>query len=89
VSIIGAWSAREDKEMKVRNLSNGDIIYYSPETHPARAVMYAWLQSKGYYNTWDYDALFTKNQDQLILGKYTVAMGDFTAFHTTPTRLRG
>lgn len=58
---------------QVRNLSTGIISYYS--LSPRDAVKAAYLQSKGDFDTWNYD---TKNV-ALQVGKKTVLAGDFCA----------
>lgn len=58
----------------VYNLTTGEVLTYS--SSPEQAVVAAFEQSRGNFNTWDYDfskAVITTN------GR-TVYCGDFSAF---------
>lgn len=66
--------ASKDTDLtRVLNLATGESIFYSLD--PRSAVVAAWEQSRGNYNTWTY------GDSHAIVehGQRTVTAGDFTA----------
>lgn len=59
--------------MTVLNLSTGKEMIYSGIS-PRRAVICAFAQERGDWNTWDYE---TRYGDRVEVGRQTVACGDF------------
>ena len=60
----------------VLNLYTGEYSYYSKEIHPSEAVIAAYAQSKGDWNTW----LYEKYEDLLRESEDCVFCGDFSTF---------
>jgi|GEM_PF-4672357 len=62
----------------VINLSTGEELQYL-NIPPEKAVIFAYLNSIGKRNTWEYSQLYEKNKNKLINAQRTVAMGDWCA----------
>lgn len=58
----------------VLNLATGEEQYYA--LPPERAVIAAYAQSLNDWNTWDYA---TRYASLLMIGRYSVSCGDFSA----------
>lgn len=67
--------AREAAAVEVMNLSIGQKKTYTLE--PAKAVMAAYAQDQGDFNTWDYDKRYA---NMVKVGKLTVTCGDWSAY---------
>ena len=65
------------------NLNTGEYTYFS--LPPEQAVIAAYAQSRGDWNTWDYG----KYRKYLRYGQYSVACGDFSALLSVKKRGRG
>jgi hypothetical protein len=66
------------KTVEVHNLSNDQVSTYT-DMLPSEAVIYAYLNSIGRRNTWEYQRLYLEYYKKLSWGKFCVAMGDFCA----------
>ena len=66
------------KVTKVLNLDTGKHTVYS--LSPEDAVVAAYEQSRGNYNTWQYPAF--ADHPEARRGQYSVSCGDFTALMT-------
>lgn len=63
--------------MTVMNLATAEKQEYDNTLTPEQAVIAAYAQSLGDFNTWDYE----KRYAHLVeTGKHTVLCGDFSAF---------
>ena len=60
--------------IEVMNLMTGDFVYYM-NMSPEQAVICAFEQNKGNYNTWNYFNIPHK----IKTGEKTIACGDFCA----------
>jgi len=58
------------------NLHTGEERVYS-DLHPENAVMTAYLQEHGNYNTWTYNDRFAEMRSKIVRGKYSIAYGDW------------
>lgn len=63
--------------MTVMNLATAEKQEYDNALTPEQAVIAAFAQSRGDFNTWDYQA---KYAHLVQAGKLTVLCGDFSAF---------
>jgi len=62
----------------VVNLATGaELTYVS--LHPIEAVLCAFLQDIGDYNTWSYADAMARMFDCLVFGRHTVCYGDWCA----------
>ncbi len=61
--------------MRVKNLDTGEERWYT--CSPEQAVVAAYEQGRGNWNTWDYLAF--DEHPKARRGRYTVSCGDFTA----------
>ena len=64
--------------MNVINLATDETRTYIG-LHPIEAVMAAFLQDTGDYNTWDYKDRMTNMFDACVFGRKTVCYGDWCA----------
>ena len=62
------------------NLATGEERVFDKTLHPAEAVMTAFLQDTGDYNTWDYKDRMANMLDACVFGRKTVCYGDWSAF---------
>lgn len=63
--------------VRVTNLASGEFKTYGPGIPPRKAVICAYAQAKGDWNTWDYDK---KYDSQVKESESTFLLGDWSAF---------